>query len=64
MEKQQRKNEYVAHALKVRKAVTLGDYHRLFPLYSQSETVGMAAYIMDKFIDKERIKALKVMMRA
>jgi len=24
----------------------------------------MAAYIMDKFIDKERIKALKIMMKA
>ena len=40
----------------------MGNYHALFDLYLNAPNMG--AYIMDHFIDRERVKALMVMTKA
>ena len=52
----------VRHALNVQRALAMGNYHSLFDLYLNAPNMG--AYIMDHFIDRERIRALLVMTRA
>lgn len=49
------------HALDVQRALAMGNYHRLFDLYLNAPNMG--AYIMDHFIDRERIRALIVMSK-
>jgi hypothetical protein len=51
----------VVHALKVRKAVALGNYHALAKLYKSAPNLGHL--IMDQFIDQERVKSLQSMMK-
>ena len=46
----------VKHALDVRSALALGNYHRFFQLYL--ETPNMGAYLMDMFVGRERLSAL------
>ena len=46
----------VKHALDTRSALALGNYHRFFQLYL--DTPNMGAYLMDMFIDRERLAAL------
>lgn len=46
----------VKHALDVRSALALGNYHRFFQLYL--DTPNMGAYLMDMFVDRERLAAL------
>ncbi|KAJ5397728.1 hypothetical protein N7509_005841 [Penicillium cosmopolitanum] len=57
-----KKNEAVKHALDVRSALALGNYHRFFQLYL--ETPNMGAYLMDMFVDRERLSALAAMCKA
>ncbi|KAJ3244024.1 hypothetical protein HDU77_010085 [Chytriomyces hyalinus] len=52
----------IHHALRVRRAVSTGDYHTLFHLYTVAPN--MSVYLMDLFIDRERVKALKTISRA
>ncbi|KAI0726722.1 SAC3/GANP/Nin1/mts3/eIF-3 p25 family-domain-containing protein [Fomitopsis betulina] len=52
----------VRHALDIQRALAMGNYHRLFDLYLNAPNMG--AYIMDHFIDRERIRALIVMSKA
>ncbi|KAH7926432.1 hypothetical protein BV22DRAFT_1063024 [Leucogyrophana mollusca] len=52
----------VRHALQVQRALSMGNYHALFEMYMSAPNMG--AYIMDHFIDRERIKALMVMTKA
>jgi hypothetical protein len=40
----------------------MGNYHALFELYVVAPNMG--AYIMDHFIERERVKALMIMTRA
>ncbi|KAL1952553.1 hypothetical protein VTO42DRAFT_4822 [Malbranchea cinnamomea] len=49
-------DEAVKHALDVRSALALGNYHRFFQLYL--DTPNMGAYLMDMFVDRERLAAL------
>lgn len=51
----------VAHALKVRKAVALGNYHTLAKLYKTAPNMG--AYIIDHFLDQFRVKTLQTMVK-
>jgi hypothetical protein len=44
------------HALEVRRALVLGNYHRFFQLYLN--TPNMGAYLMDMFVVRERLAAL------
>jgi hypothetical protein len=53
---------YVKHALDVRSALALGNYHRFFRLYLDAPNMG--AYLMDTFIERERLAALSNMSRA
>lgn len=57
-----KKDLAVKHALDVRSALALGNYHRFFQLYL--DTPNMGAYLMDMFVDRERLSALAAMSRA
>ncbi|PGH15072.1 hypothetical protein AJ80_05697 [Polytolypa hystricis UAMH7299] len=52
----------VKHALGVRSALALGNYHRFFQLYL--DTPNMGAYLMDMFVDRERLSALAAICKA
>ncbi|KAL4787578.1 SAC3/GANP/Nin1/mts3/eIF-3 p25 family-domain-containing protein [Aspergillus varians] len=52
----------VKHALDVRSALALGNYHRFFHLYL--DTPNMGAYLMDMFVDRERLSALSAISKA
>ncbi|KAJ7257919.1 SAC3/GANP/Nin1/mts3/eIF-3 p25 family-domain-containing protein [Mycena haematopus] len=58
----QKADPAVQHALKVQRALAMGNYHALFELYSASPNMG--AYIMDHFVARERAKALMVITKA
>ncbi|OOQ88300.1 SAC3/GANP domain protein [Penicillium brasilianum] len=57
-----KKTNAVKHALEVRSALALGNYHRFFQLYL--DTPNMGAYLMDMFVDRERLTALASICRA
>jgi hypothetical protein len=52
----------VKHALEVRSALALGNYHRFFQLYL--DTPNMGAYLMDMFVERERLSALACICKA
>ncbi|KAI0482236.1 SAC3/GANP/Nin1/mts3/eIF-3 p25 family-domain-containing protein [Xylariaceae sp. FL0804] len=52
----------VKHALSVRSALALGNYHRFFKLYL--DVPNMGAYLMDMFVRRERLAALAHMCKA
>ncbi|PWY98081.1 hypothetical protein BCV70DRAFT_40578 [Testicularia cyperi] len=52
----------VEHALAVRSALVTGNYHAFFRLYTHSPN--MNAYIMDHFVERERINALLTLAKA
>jgi hypothetical protein len=47
---------WIKHALDVRSSLALGNYHKFFRLYLQAENMG--AYLMDMFVERERLAAL------
>ncbi|KID92043.1 SAC3/GANP domain protein [Metarhizium guizhouense ARSEF 977] len=46
----------IKHALQVRSALALGNYHKFFQLYL--DTPNMGAYLLDMFVARERLAAL------
>lgn len=52
----EKKEEPIRHALQVRSALALGNYHRFFQLYLA--TPNMGAYLMDMFANRERLVAM------
>ncbi|KAI1203834.1 SAC3/GANP/Nin1/mts3/eIF-3 p25 family-domain-containing protein [Nemania serpens] len=52
----------VKHALNVRSALALGNYHKFFQLYL--DVPNMGAYLMDMFIKRERLAALATMCKS
>lgn len=52
----------VKHALDVRSSLALGNYHKFFRLYLVAPNMG--AYLMDMFIERERLAALSNLSRA
>lgn len=57
-----KKDHAVKHALALRSALALGNYHRFFSLYLESPNMG--AYLMDMFVDRERLSALAAICKA
>lgn len=57
-----KKDLAVKHALDVRSALALCNYHRFFQLYL--ETPNMGAYLMDMFVGRERLAALSNICKA
>ncbi|KAI9754344.1 MAG: hypothetical protein M4579_004742 [Chaenotheca gracillima] len=58
----EKRDPAVKHALGVRSALALGNYHRFFRLYL--ETPNMGAYLMDMFVVRERLAALANICKA
>jgi len=58
----QKANPAVQHALAVQRAQAMGNYHKFCDLYLTAPHMG--AYIMDHFIDRERVKALMVITKS
>lgn len=58
----EKKNDGVAHALQVRRALAQGNYGRFFKLYQTAPNMGV--HLMDIFIDKHRIMCLQRMALA
>ena len=54
---EERTDECIAHALKLRSAWALNNYSRFFQLYKKSPK--MSGFIIDWFTDRERKLALK-----
>ncbi|RAL63907.1 hypothetical protein DID88_003095 [Monilinia fructigena] len=52
----EKESEAIIHALSVRSALALGNYHKFFRLYL--DTPNMGAYLMDMFAARERLAAL------
>ncbi|KUF79823.1 Leukocyte receptor cluster member 8 [Phytophthora nicotianae] len=52
----------IAHALRVRQAVAMNDYHRFFKLYVDAPN--MAGYLMDVMVPAIRLSALRAMCKA
>ncbi|KAF5849760.1 hypothetical protein GGP41_005176 [Bipolaris sorokiniana] len=47
---------WIKHALDVRSSLALGNYHKFFRLYLEAQNMG--AYLMDMFVERERLNAL------
>lgn len=59
---EERANECVQHALDVRSSLATSNYHRFFRLFLAAPKMG--PYMMDHFVERERISALMVMTKA
>lgn len=57
-----RSNKGIIHALAVREAVAMNDYHRFFLLYEKAPN--MSGYVMDRMVPAIRLRALRVMCKA
>jgi hypothetical protein len=58
----EKEEQPIKHALSVRSALALGNYHRFFRLYL--DTPNMGAYLMDMFVVRERLAALSNICKA
>lgn len=57
-----KKEPAIKHALQVRSALALGNYHKFFKLYLTVPDMG--AYLMDMFVERERLGALACLCKA
>ncbi|KAI7905121.1 SAC3/GANP/Nin1/mts3/eIF-3 p25 family-domain-containing protein [Cokeromyces recurvatus] len=59
---EQKQNEFVQHALKVRSSLATANYHQFFILYKTAPNMG--GYLMDHFCERERVQSLITLCRA
>lgn len=59
---QDKENVAVRHALQTRAALATGNYHKFFRLFNEAPNMG--AYLMDMFVDRERLAALAGLCKA
>lgn len=57
-----KKEAAIKHALDVRSALALGNFHKFFKLYLSVPNMG--AYLMDMFVERERLAALSSICKA
>jgi hypothetical protein len=57
-----KENKAIKHALDVRSALATSNYHKFFELYLKAPNLG--AYLMDHFVERERIAALKILCKS
>jgi hypothetical protein len=58
-------HDWIKHALDVRSALALGNYHKFFKLYLEANAkTYMGGYLMDMFIERERFNALANISKA
>ena len=60
--REEKADECIAHAIKLRSAWAQGNFKRFFQLYTTAPK--MSGYLMDWFIDRERRRALGVIIKA
>ncbi|KAF3938933.1 hypothetical protein ABW19_dt0201481 [Dactylella cylindrospora] len=58
----EKQDHAILHALAVRSAVASGNFHRFFRLYLDAPNMG--GYLMDSFIDRERLAALCTIVKS
>ena len=58
---EEKKDECVSFALKLRAAWSIGNYHKFFTLYRAAPK--MSGYLIDWFANRERVNALKIIMK-
>ncbi|KAI9256952.1 SAC3/GANP/Nin1/mts3/eIF-3 p25 family-domain-containing protein [Sporodiniella umbellata] len=58
----QKQNPFVEHALQVRSSLAISNYHRFFYLYKTAPNMG--GYLMDQFIERERVHSLLILCKA
>ena len=56
------RDEGIKHAVQVREAMTIGNYHRFFTLYQSTPKMGQ--FMLDLMLPRERLDALKVICKA
>lgn len=60
--KEEKENPAIRHALLIRSAWALSNYHTFFQLYLNAPN--MSGYLLDLFVQRERVQALKTMVKS
>lgn len=59
---EEKKDKFISHALKIRSSWSLCNYHSFFQLYSAAPNMG--GYLLDLFVEREREKAMKILVKS
>lgn len=60
--KEEKEDPAIRHALLIRSAWALSNYHTFFQLYLNAPN--MSGYLLDLFVQRERVQALKAMVKS